>query len=243
MDKLTQQILTHCQKEYPNEACGFVIGDKFYPCKNVADNPQETFVIAEKEWRPEIEVVVHSHPNNEPFLSGADRISQARSGLEWWLICKNQLKKYRYAPLLRGREFKYGKTDCCSIIEDVFMLMGIFDTQFPRTNEQDDIKNQAILHYLEQAGFEQVSTQSQGLTLAQAGDVILTSIQGVANHASFYLGNEKILHHPMFGLSRVEKLGGIFHKAIHSIWRHPDFKPEMMTAVFNDLEASDLWQQ
>lgn len=237
MALLEQKVLIHSREQYPKEAVGLIENGEYYPCENIASDPIKTFLIAKDDWRFNASIVVHSHPNNEPYLSSADRIYQAKSGLEWWLVVSNKVKKFRYAPLLKGREFEYGSSDCCSIIEDVFMLMGVFDTVFKRTSEDEDIKKLWILTCMKQAGFIQISTQIDGLNLAKAGDVILTSIGGVANHASFYLGNEKVLHHPLGGLSRVENLGGIWHKAIHSVWRHPKFQSDMLEAVFNDLNA------
>ncbi|MBS9777638.1 MAG: C40 family peptidase [Gammaproteobacteria bacterium] len=238
MNRLEQEIIKYCKKEVPNEACGFIAEGKFCPCKNLSNDPKETFVIAQNDWQDNAQIIVHSHPNGEPYLSGADRMAQHRSCLEWWLVTNGKINKYRYAPLLKGRVFEYGKADCCAIIEDAYMLMGIFSTQFPRLDVKADKENLSIIQYMQEAGFDIVSEQEDGLQKAMPGDVILTSVRGVANHASLYLGDEQVLHHPMGGLSRVEMLGEVWHKIVHSVWRHSQFKPEMMQAIRNDLEAT-----
>ncbi len=243
MEKLHQEIIDYCKAQEPYEACGFIKGNNFYPCANVADNPCDDFIIAKQDYDPNAQIIVHSHPQGEAVLSIADRISQNRTGLDWWLVCENNIKKYRFAPFLKGRNFEYGKSDCCSIIEDAFMLMNCFDTQFPRKGEQDDIASGALIRYMKEAGFNQISNQNDSLKFVLPGDVIVTSVGANANHASLYLGNNQVLHHRYNNLSRVETIGGIWFKAVHSVWRFPTFKAQMLKAIENDFKAGDLWQQ
>lgn len=233
---LDEQIICHAKNEYPKESCGMIFDGAYIACDNVADNPTETFRISRDDWQP-ADVIVHSHPQGQRYLSGADRKTQHKTSCDWWLAVTTNVKsweliKYRYAPLLRGRTFEYGKRDCYSLVEDAYMLCGIKLMNYKRKGEAQEIADNAFLVNFPKTGFYQVE-----LADMQPGDVILTSIRGNANHASIYLGNEQVLHHPYGGLSRREGFCNVWHKSMHSVWRHEDWQPDMMTAIFNDLES------
>ncbi|WP_250578885.1 NlpC/P60 family protein [Neisseria subflava] len=66
-------------------------------------------------------------------------------------------------------------------------------------------------------------------------DVILTSYGGHANHAALYLGDGQILHHAYNQLSRREPFNQWWSERIDGVWRLPEFEPEMLQAVENDL--------
>lgn len=236
---IEQQISSHAQRCYPNECCGLIVDGAYIPCNNVADKPTETFRISHNEWQP-ADVVVHSHPQGQRYLSGADRAAQHKTRCDWWLAVatdKNannwDLIKYRYAPLLRGRTFEYGTQDCYGLLEDAYMLCGIELMAYERKGEAQEIADNAFIVNFPKSGFYQVDMADM-----QQGDVILTSIRGNANHASIYLGSEEVLHHPYGGLSRREGFCEVWHKTMHSVWRHKEWQPQMMTAIFNDLEAT-----
>ncbi|SUU51192.1 tail assembly protein [Actinobacillus pleuropneumoniae] len=71
------EILAHAKKSEPQESCGFVVSGQdeffYYPCENVADDPESFFEIApeayiQAESLGEIVAIVHSHPNGEPVF-------------------------------------------------------------------------------------------------------------------------------------------------------------------------------
>lgn len=235
-----KDIINHAKQVHPAESCGLVVDGTYIPGTNVADDPTETFHISPDDWQP-ADIIVHSHPQGQRYLSGADRSAQHKTRCDWWLVVKNdtanttdnwEIIKYRYAPLLRGRTFAYGTQDCYGLVEDAYMLCGIDLMKYERKGEAQEIKDNAFLSNLPKAGFYQVKFDE-----IQQGDVILTSICGNANHACIYIGNEQILHHPRGGLSRRENMGSTLYKSLHSVWRHKDWQPSMMTAIFNDLDA------
>ena len=240
--KLTKQtqadILKHAQQAAPNESCGFVVltGRKqtYHPCENVATLPQDTFEIPADAWiglDGEIVAVVHSHPRNEPYLSAADRKSQHQSELPWALATSGEVKLFRFAPLLRGRVFAYGTADCFTLVRDAFMLCGIEFRDHPRTDMDADAAAGSFEQNLPDGGFIQVH---DGL---QAGDVVLTAQNGVANHAAVYLGNGEMLHHAYDQLSRVEPYSKYWQRVTHSVWRHKQWRPEMLEAIKNDIAS------
>lgn len=231
-------ILFLAQLVEPDELCGFVVLHeeklRFSLASNVAENPQESFEIGNADWRVaesrgEIVAVVHSHPNGEPFLSGADRQMQIQTGLPWILAVGGRLKQFRCCPHLRGRVFEYGKADCGALIRDAFMLMGVDLPDHKRGDIDDDAKHEYLRKHFERVGFVRVSDGLRG------GDVILTSYGGHANHAALYLGDGQILHHAYNQLSRREPFNQWWSERVHSVWRYPLFEPDMLQAVENDL--------
>lgn len=260
-----KQILFAAENAAPYEMCGLIVHDKNYQawrseyplaiCRNIADNPQTEFEIASDEFlhyervgNPVV-AIVHSHPNGEPFLSGADRQAQVASGLTWILAvsgsttgthirCQNQrfwtngsLKLFYPVPHLRGREFIYDKSDCCRLIQDAYHLCGLDLPDCPRLGLDDDIAAQTLINYFnENQCFSKVSDD------IQAGDIILTQFgNSTPEHAILYLGNGEMLHHAHNHLSRIENYSNYWQKHTHSVWRHEKWQPEMMAAIFSDL--------
>lgn len=223
----------------PQEMCGAIAdihdkGRRFFSIDNIAENPEETFEMNPKGWQAlaadgEIVAVVHSHPNGEPFLSGADRQMQIQTGLPWILAVSGRLKQFRCCPHLRGRVFEYGKADCGTLIRDAFMLMGVEFPDHERGDMDDDAAQDFWEKHLERCGFVHISDDLCG------GDVVLTSYGGHANHAALYLGDGQILHHAYNQLSRREPFNQWWSERVHSVWRYPGFEPEMLQAVENDL--------
>lgn len=238
-DEIQDLIFWFADGYAPQEMCGAIAdihdkGRRFFAIDNIAENPEETFEMNPKGWQAlaadgEIVAVVHSHPNGELFLSGADRQMQIQTGLPWILAVGGRLKQFRCCPHLRGRMFEYGKADCGALIRDAFMLMGIDLPDHMRGDIDDDAEHGYLRKHFERVGFVRVSDGLRG------GDVILTSYGGHANHAALYLGDGQILHHAYNQLSRREPFNQWWSERIDSILRLPEFEPEMLQAVENDL--------
>lgn len=242
-DKVRQEILNYAAAESPREMCGFIVfnynGLEFFPVTNHAPHPENDFEISADDWLlaekvGEIVAVVHSHPGGEPFLSDADRQSQTHSGLPWLLVFDGHLKLFRCCPHLRGRAFEYGQADCAALVRDAFMLAGIELPDGERSDMNADAAAGRLERHLQACGFKRIADTVE----VQPGDVVLTALGGQANHAAFYLGHGEILHHAYDHLSRREPYNGYWRDCTHSVWRCPDWRPEMMRAVENDLVFS-----
>jgi len=77
----------HAILEYPKEACGLLVDGKYWPCQNVADNPELTFILNATDYMEAmlsgtIEAVVHSHPLGGQ-ASEPDRKSCSQTKLVW----------------------------------------------------------------------------------------------------------------------------------------------------------------
>ena len=70
--RLMDTIRKHVVAEYPKEACGVIVeastGQKYIPCRNVANDPTETFTLSPNDRRAaekqgKIIMVIHSRPD------------------------------------------------------------------------------------------------------------------------------------------------------------------------------------
>ncbi|WP_408633981.1 C40 family peptidase [Neisseria animaloris] len=239
---VARQIERYARANERREVCGFVLESSgaqwFYLCANTAADPEAYFSVSADDWlraenHGDIAAVVHSHPENEPFLSPADRSSQVHTGLPWILYTGGRLKTFRCCPPLRGRVFEYGEYDCGALVRDAYMLAGIDLPDHVRTDLDGDAENQQLIKHIEACGFVRVSDGS-----LQAGDVFLTCTGGRPDHAALYLGNGEMLHHAYNQLSRREPYNAFWRDFTHSVWRHPQWEPEMIQAIENDLVYS-----
>ena len=236
------KILNHAKKCGENECCGFVIDNKIYmPCTNISPTPTETFEISPDDWIQaetlgEITAIVHSHPNGLPILSEADQIHQQQTAVDWWLVCDNQIHKFRYIKPLLGREFEHGKTDCLTIVRDAYMLAGINLPDYEREDDWWHNGQNLYLDLLPQNGFERVDAED-----LQEGDVILVCLGSeTPNHAAVYIGNQYILHHCPERLSKRDTYGGFWRNYTHSIWRHNQWRKSGYTAISNNLAINSI---
>ena len=90
------EILEHAKAEAPRECCGLVAvvkgRRKYFPCENIAETPDEHFVLSgwnEVEDQGEVVAVVHSHPITNPRPSTADRVACEKSELPWFIVNPN----------------------------------------------------------------------------------------------------------------------------------------------------------
>lgn len=241
-ESVRAEIIQAAEKAAPNEMCGFLavmpyVGYEFWQCDNIAPNPQQTF---EMDWDfltyydDAVVAIVHSHPNGEPFLSGADRQAQVATDLPWILAVSGSLKLFQPVPHLRGREFEYDKADCCRLIQDAYHLCSLDLPDCARLGLDEDIAAQSLLNY-----FKQHQCFNRVFDL-QAGDIVLTQFgMNTPEHALLYLGDDEMLHHSHNQLSRIEIYSGYWQKHTHSVWRHKKWQPEMLAAIRSDLLHSN----
>ena len=57
----------HALQQAPKEACGVLVNGQYWRCRNIADDPEQDFVINPSDYAAAalfgtIEAVVHSHP-------------------------------------------------------------------------------------------------------------------------------------------------------------------------------------
>ena len=86
----------HALEEAPREACGVVIDGRYWRCRNIADDPEQDFVMNPTDYAKaalsgRVEAVVHSHPMGGP-ASETDRRSCTGTRIPWhiWSMPENQ---------------------------------------------------------------------------------------------------------------------------------------------------------
>lgn len=209
-EKLMNEIRTHVSAEYPKEACGLIVetgtGQRFIPCRNVAENPADTFTLSPDDYLAaselgEIIMVIHSHPDVVQLVpSEMDRIQCDHSGVEWGIMSWPDGDFCTLSPRgdreLAGRRWALGHADCWSLIMDYYrMEHGIIVRNYSVDREWwVDGKENLYDDNWQAEGFVEIDASGM-----RAGDMIMMRVQApVTNHAAIYLGDNIMVHH-MFG--------------------------------------------
>jgi proteasome lid subunit RPN8/RPN11 len=84
-----REAVRHAEEQYPKESAGLVVNGSYFPCRNIADRPEESFVISPVDYGRAmcagvIEGVVHSHPQGTP-VSHYDRKACSQSKIPWYI--------------------------------------------------------------------------------------------------------------------------------------------------------------
>lgn len=220
-----EAIRTHILTQYPNEACGVVIGGEFYPCENVAEDKRTNFKIAADELirleieHGDVEVVVHSHPYDikaagrwDPsWPSASDMTAWMAGGIPWVIYATEGeglsrpvvMDDANPAPL-EGREFIHGVLDCYALVRDYFRLeRGVTLPNYPRDMSWWEAGKDLYSENFEAAGFKEISSKE-----AREGDLILLKYRSpVINHAVIIVSPSEVLSHMANRLSgRTDRL-------------------------------------
>lgn len=123
----------HAAAEYPRESCGLVIAGEYLPCENLAEDPLNGFRIQDElmlDAGDQLQAIVHSHPDGPAHPSFRDMEGQLRWAVPWGIICSyegggtdapfwwgDQVPR----PPLMQRGFRWGVTDCYSLIRDWYL--------------------------------------------------------------------------------------------------------------------------
>lgn len=136
-------IREYILSQYPNEACGVISNDTFYPIKNISETPELSFkmdpielLVHQKQY--EIEYIVHSHTytqDRKPLFdlhpctpSQSDYVFQQMNKVPWLIYAsegENVTQPVILDPSntqreLTGREFIFYINDCYSLVRDFY---------------------------------------------------------------------------------------------------------------------------
>lgn len=226
------EFINYCHQQYPQEACGVITGDRrLLKCKNIASEPENNFEIdpadlINAENAGGIKCILHSHTKNQKSFSSTDTRQIKAHGVPWFLYVlplgtEDYFDPNEELPLL-GRPWRYGLTDCYSLVQDWFKRekqIGLAD--FPRgeVGEWEQPGWNAFLENITSQGFKQISTNVP----LQVGDFILMQIYSPnPNHCGVIVDSEKnhLLHHLIDRLSEISVYGGYWSKVMTGIYRH-----------------------
>ena len=87
--KFKEAAKQHALQKEPNESCGIVVNDVYYPCKNISDTPKDNFAIHPKDFlkarsQGKIQYIVHSHPSGTP-ASQPDIDACKETKIKWYI--------------------------------------------------------------------------------------------------------------------------------------------------------------
>lgn len=196
------------------------------PCRNVASGAAH-FAIHPEDYAAaedvgEVLCIVHSHPNLPPIPSEADRTMCELTGLPWLIVnwptgVIHEFGPDGYKAPLIGRPFCHGVHDCYTLIRDYYLdKLGIELPDFARDDEWWTKGGNLYLENFETAGFVRVPIED-----IRPHDVLLMQIGApVPNHGAVYIGNSRVLHHPMNHLSGEAIYGGYWQKCTTHCLRH-----------------------
>jgi len=230
---LDDSILEHARSESPKECCGVIIvfkgRERYIPCRNIYDFPEESFSIhpedyADAEDLGEIIKIVHSHPKTPPEPTQPDLVGIEKTGIPWLIVDPHtgrttETNPSGYIAPLVGREYSFGVLDCLTLIQDYYSRkLGIELPDYPREEFWYETGENLILDRYAENGFQKVDD-------LQKHDVILMyGGSKVPNHLGVYLGGGDILHHVGFKLSSRDVYGnaGYWYKSTWGYLRHID---------------------
>lgn len=233
--KLKNFIRNQSLKDYPNETCGFIVqNDKNFeciPCKNISDNTKEHFKISSKRFLEikknyNIFYIYHSHTNDNENFSETDKNCSDNLNLPIILYSiKGDIIKI-YEPVNTkkeyiGRFYEHGKYDCFRLIEEFYKkeksIEFKYDNNFySKSLEQMDIKTEFYKFYSNN-NLQLVENKND----LKLHDILLIDAfgEGKPKHFALYMGQDKILHQPMFGFSKIENYCNFYKRRTDSIFR------------------------
>jgi len=226
---LHAEMRAYSAQQFPEEACGLIVNDKFIPCKNAHSAPLTNFAIdakayAKAEKKGTIQAIFHSHPGELNTFSQHDVASCKESNLPWVMYCTVtdewfEIDPSGNAPYI-GRPWQYGIYDCYSLFRDFYRReFGIVLDDFSRGEEGEWTSPEWRMFEknVEKQGFVDIAGPMQ------RGDMLLMQMQSsFINHAGFIAVPERNIfyQHLTDRLSDEHVYGGYWAKVTNRIMRH-----------------------
>lgn len=228
-NNLKQEIRQHALSRSEEEVCGFICFNLFshikeiYRCNNSISNRANSFSISPLDYvrasrSGEILAVYHSHINNNVEFSLSDKINSNNHEIPFILynVKQNIFNEYipnNYDNTYVGREFKYGKSDCLSLVKEYYkkeLNIDIIDKFLNRTEKWFEENSSAFLE-----GWKRDNPKFRVVDKPQKHDVLLFNYYKMIkapHHVGVYLGNDIFLHHPRHKYSLIEYYSNSFKK-------------------------------
>lgn len=217
-DHLIIAIAVHAATDYPRESCGYVANGAYYPCINAADDPLNAFDMSGDTGFTQalidgtLQGVVHSHTDGPAFPTKRDLLNQINMGVPWGIAVTDgrAVKEVFWygdqlpIPPLEKRKFRYGVTDCWTLIRHWYKLerglwLPAFASEWGWWKAGEDIYRTGLA----EAGFRRLTADERPVV----GDMCSMRIDSsVPNHGGLYIGNGQMLHHLMDQYSRADSI-------------------------------------
>jgi proteasome lid subunit RPN8/RPN11 len=229
--KIKNFIKQQSIKDFPMESCGFIVkNNKSFiciPCKNISKSPEKTFEISSidflktKALYNKIYYIYHSHVNEQDdYFSEEDEKCSENLNIPIILYhLKKDLYKI-YSPVeissnYIGRFYEYKKYDCFTLIKDFYKNEKNINLNVSYEENLNDVDIKDKIYNFHKVNNFEILDKNQGLKLY---DILFFSGFGT-KHLGLYLGENKILHQPMFGFSKIENYCNFYRRHTDLILR------------------------
>lgn len=236
IDKKIKNFIKNQAKETsPNECCGFIVkkDEEFMciPTRNISENPKENFEILSldflrtKDKYRKIYYIYHSHTNENQEITEKDKNCSENLLLPIIMYNLNYdiLKIYKPIKIKDeyiGRYYEHGKYDCFKLIEDYYKnelnIVFNYDHSFYKKSLIEMNIKEEIFKYFEQNGFTLIKDNNYKINDVFFMDFFLNKDP---KHFALYLGDNKILHQPMGGFSKIENYSDFYKKKLYAAFR------------------------
>jgi proteasome lid subunit RPN8/RPN11 len=193
---------------YPQEGCGVILNELFYPIDNIHPEPSNNFMFSEKDCLELLDkeyTIIHSHTMERfdcdprtPSLE--DMICRNNTQVPHGIVhCDGEnISEILYfgtinTEELLGRSYISNVFDCFTIARDFLYNEANIDIGLhPRPPEWEEWNPYYILHTYKDIGFIDVEETDS----YQVGDILLFAISSnKVNHIGIYLEENKFIHH------------------------------------------------
>lgn len=236
---IKQSMMASGAREYPNEACGFIVkrGKKsvVVDALNTSAFPSVQFLISAEDFAKaadmgEVIGVWHTHCDIPPTPSDADRAACESLEMPWYIMSVSNIasEEFVFSEIVAvepngfqmgylERPYIFGVFDCYSLVCDYYQReYSIKLGSYPHIEDWWKKGHDFFAESYKQEGFVSLVDQD-----VQVGDIFLIQTDGnVANHVAIYIGNDMVLHQLHGRLSRRDVYAGFWKKHTIGHLRH-----------------------
>lgn len=231
MNTSLKRSIVELARASTQEVCGFLYATqdtvKHYPCRNVDEDPITSFTITKEDQLACIKLgvivgVYHSHPNGPAGFSEGDIFIANEAALPFYLydVVTGTWSEYlppTYHVKLEGRPFYWGFDDCYGAARHYYReTLGLHLGDYDRDSDYGTSNSMTIMERFEHEGFILLPPD----TTPQPHDAMIFSIGRYPQHLAVFTGNQRMFHHPLNALSRIDLLDGRYLERLSHVLRH-----------------------
>lgn len=231
--KIKNFIKSQTIKYAPREACGFIVEKNnrisCITANNIAQDPIRNFQISSIDFlnvknTNNILYIYHSHLSDNFDFSELDILTSDNLNIPFLLyVIKDNSYKFYFPTNFKkryiGRYFKIGENDCFTFIKEYFLKELNINIEPIIKNYSNHIEAQKVfdknleLNFLEKNNFFRVDEDN-----LETNDLLIISTS-FGKHFAIYIGNNKIIHQPIFGFSKIENYCNFYRRHTAAVYR------------------------